>query len=61
VAHRVQDAEILHLLTLMLKASGKREVPQGGVISPPSSATSISFRRCWSGQRRPRATARPRT
>ena len=34
VARRVQDAEILHLLTLMLKASGKRGVPQGGVISP---------------------------
>jgi RNA-directed DNA polymerase len=34
VADRVQDAEILHLLTLMLKASGKRGVPQGGVISP---------------------------
>ena len=26
--------EILHLLKLMLKASGKRGVPQGGVISP---------------------------
>jgi RNA-directed DNA polymerase len=34
VARRVQDAEILHLLTLMLKASGKHGVPQGGVISP---------------------------
>ena len=34
VARRVQDGEILHLLTLMLKASGKRGVPQGGVISP---------------------------
>jgi RNA-directed DNA polymerase len=34
VARRVQDAEILHLLKLMLKASGKRGVPQGGVISP---------------------------
>jgi RNA-directed DNA polymerase len=34
VACRVQDAEILHLLKLMLKASGKRGVPQGGVISP---------------------------
>ena len=34
VARRVQDAEILHLLTLMRKASGKRGVPQGGVISP---------------------------
>ena len=34
VARRVQDSEILHLLRLMLKASGKRGVPQGGVISP---------------------------
>src|SRR3989449_2017613 len=34
VARRVQDSEILHLLKLMLKASGKRGVPQGAVISP---------------------------
>jgi RNA-directed DNA polymerase len=34
VTRRVQDSEILHLLGLMLKASGKRGVPQGGVISP---------------------------
>jgi RNA-directed DNA polymerase len=34
VARRVQDGEILHLLKRMLKASGKRGVPQGGVISP---------------------------
>ncbi len=34
VARRVQDGEILHLLKLMLKASGKRGVPQGGVLSP---------------------------
>src|SRR5881296_4196916 len=34
VARRVQDAEILHVLKLMLKASGKRGVPQGGVLSP---------------------------
>ena len=34
VARRVQDVEILHLLKLMLKASGTRGVPQGGVISP---------------------------
>ena len=34
VARRVQDPEILHLLRLMLKASGRRGVPQGGVISP---------------------------
>jgi RNA-directed DNA polymerase len=30
----VQDRDILHLLKRMLKASGKRGVPQGGVISP---------------------------
>ncbi len=34
VAQRVQDPQILHLLKLILKASGKRGVPQGGVISP---------------------------
>jgi RNA-directed DNA polymerase len=34
VARRVQDGDILHLLKLILKASGKRGVPQGGVISP---------------------------
>jgi RNA-directed DNA polymerase len=34
VARRVQDVEILHVLKLILKASGKRGVPQGGVISP---------------------------
>jgi RNA-directed DNA polymerase len=33
-ARRVCDGEILHLLKLMLKAAGKRGVPQGGVISP---------------------------
>jgi RNA-directed DNA polymerase len=34
VARRIQDVEILHLLKLMVKASGKRGVPQGAVISP---------------------------
>jgi RNA-directed DNA polymerase len=34
VARRIQDKEILHLLKGMLTASGKRGVPQGGVISP---------------------------
>src|SRR5712691_5157085 len=34
VVRRIQDNEILHLLKLMLTASGKRGVPQGGVISP---------------------------
>lgn len=34
VAKRVQDGDVLHLLKLMLKANGKKGVPQGGVISP---------------------------
>jgi RNA-directed DNA polymerase len=34
VAQRVNDDEVLHLLKLILKATGKRGVPQGGVISP---------------------------
>ena len=34
VARRVNDAEVLWLLKLLLKASGKQGVPQGGVISP---------------------------
>lgn len=34
VAKRVDDKEVTHLLKLILKASGKRGVPQGGVISP---------------------------
>ena len=34
VAQRVNDADILHLLKIVLKASGKKGVPQGGVISP---------------------------
>jgi RNA-directed DNA polymerase len=34
VAARIHDDEVLHLLKLILKASGKKGVPQGGVISP---------------------------
>jgi RNA-directed DNA polymerase len=34
VARRVSDAEVLGLLKLLLEASGKQGVPQGGVISP---------------------------
>jgi len=34
VVRRVNDEEVMHLLKLILKASGKRGVPQGGVISP---------------------------
>ncbi len=34
VALRVQDGDVLRLLKLILKASGKKGVPQSGVISP---------------------------
>jgi RNA-directed DNA polymerase len=34
VAKRIQDGEVMHLLKMILKASGKKGVPQGGVISP---------------------------
>ena len=34
VARRVEDADVMHLLKIMLKASGPRGVPQVGVISP---------------------------
>ena len=34
VAERVNDDEAMRLLKLILKAGGKRGVPQGGVISP---------------------------
>ena len=34
VARRIREAEILHLIRLVVKAAGKRGVPQGGVISP---------------------------
>jgi RNA-directed DNA polymerase len=33
VAHRVNDREVLHLLKLILQASGTRGVPQGGVVT----------------------------
>ena len=34
VARRLQDDDVLHLLKMMLKATGEKGVPQGGVISP---------------------------
>jgi RNA-directed DNA polymerase len=34
VARRVRDGDVLHLLKMILKASGAKGVPQGGVISP---------------------------
>jgi RNA-directed DNA polymerase len=34
VAQRVKDPDVLHVLKLMLQASGKKGVAQGGVLSP---------------------------
>ena len=34
VAKRVQDDEVMRLLKMILKATGKQGVPQGGVVSP---------------------------
>jgi RNA-directed DNA polymerase len=34
VAERVKDDDVMHLLKMMLKANGKKGVPQGGVVSP---------------------------
>src|SRR6516225_1352432 len=34
VARRIQDAKMMRLLSLILKSTGKKGVPQGGVISP---------------------------
>lgn len=34
VARRIDDADVMHLLKLILKATGDKGVPQGGVISP---------------------------
>jgi RNA-directed DNA polymerase len=34
VAERVQDRDVLRLLKLIMKATGSKGVPQGGVISP---------------------------
>jgi len=34
VAQRIDDRDVMHLLAMILKASGKKGVPQGGLISP---------------------------
>ena len=42
VAQRVNDPDVLHVLTLMLQASGKKGVAQGGVLSPLLSHLSLT-------------------
>ena len=54
VAERVRDRDVLCLLKLILKATGSKGVPQGGVISPRTQkATSSSSVRSRGGVRRP--------
>src|SRR3989337_1498053 len=43
LAMRVKDPAILHLVKQILKANGKRGVPQGGVLSPPTQSQTLSL------------------
>ncbi len=46
VARRINDDDVLRLLKLVLTASGKRGVPQGGEITPPYGEPSVDWRSC---------------
>jgi len=52
VARRVQDDAVMHLLKMMLKATGKKGVPQGGVITPRTQSITIIGLRWRVGWRR---------
>jgi len=43
VAKRVRDDDVMRLLKMMLKASGKVGVPQGGVMTPRTQKVTSSF------------------
>ena len=59
VAKRIQDGEVMHLLKMILKASGKKGVPQGGVMTPRTQKiTSHLSGGCGSGGNRVRILLR---
>ena len=43
VAQRVKDSDVLHVLKLMLKTSGTKGVPQGGVLTLPTKLQTFFF------------------
>ena len=43
VAKRVRDDDVMHLLKGIMKASGTRGVPQGGVMTPPTMLQKPAF------------------
>jgi RNA-directed DNA polymerase len=58
VARRVHDDAVMHLLKMILKATGKKGVPQGGVISPLLSNLYLNeVDRCWRRRGTPREGA----
>ena len=58
VARRVDDADVLHLLKLMLKANGHAAFRKAGSSLHCSAiSTSTRWTRCWSERKRPRVTA----
>jgi RNA-directed DNA polymerase len=42
VGRRVHDDEVMHLLKMMLKVTGEKGVPQGGVITPLTQKVTFS-------------------
>ena len=47
VARRIKDDEVMRLLKLMLTASGKQGVPQGGEITPLTQKVMLAFSPAW--------------
>jgi RNA-directed DNA polymerase len=43
MAKRIDDPDVMRLLKLILKATGDKGVPQGGVITPPTQKITSSL------------------